>query len=183
MREAIRSERIGPFTVSIYYDDCTESPRMWETDSVFFGFHRRYASPDKPPSTDPDEARKIAEDSDNICLPVWLYDHSGTCYRAAESNPFNCPWDSGLFGFIYIPKAAARARYGVKRLNAATVERVKEGLKAAVDEYSAWANGETYFWEITDESGNVLDSCGGYIGSMEYALSDARERAGEIQAA
>lgn len=186
MSDAIETAEYGNLTVTLEYDDThgVESPREYEADSVFFGFHRSYASPDEPPATDPLEARRIAKGKDNICLPVWLYAHSGTCYSAAEKNPFSGPWDSGLFGFIYIPRADARKRFNVKRLTAATVKRIKESLKAEVEAFSQWANGEIYCWQITNESGDVLDSCGGYIGDPDYAFSEARLAAQDlIQAA
>jgi hypothetical protein len=180
MQDVIETRKIGNLTVSLYYSDAAESPREWEEDSTFFGFHRRYSSPDEPPVRDPDTALLIATLRGNICLPVWFYDHSGTTYRAAESNPFSCPWDSGLFGFIYISRKAARERFGVSRLTAKTVERVKESLKSEVEAYSAWANGEVYGWSIEDADGDVIDACGGYIGDSDYALQEGIEAAKEI---
>ena len=93
-----------------------ESPREWAMGSVFFGFHRSFASPDPAPDSDPETARDMANANGNICLPVWLYAHGGTCYRAAEQNPFPYPRDSGLFGFIYITRDNARKIYGIKRI-------------------------------------------------------------------
>ncbi len=152
------------FTATVDYDPNggDNNPRDWEAESVMFGFHRSYASPDPAPDSDPETARRIAQGSGNICLPVWLYAHSGTCYRANESNPFNCPWDSGLFGFIYITRADARQMYSVKRITEKTRLRLLDDLKAQVDTYSKWANGETFRWEIKDADGDVIDSCGGY---------------------
>lgn len=149
-----------------------ESPREWET-STLFGFHRNVMSPDPAPDSDPETARAIAQRGDNICLPVWLYDHSGRVYKAAETNPFHCPWDSGLFGFIYITRADARQMYGVKRITEKTRLRLLDDLKAQVDTYSKWANGETYRWEVKDADGDVIDSCGGYYSEGE-AETDAR---------
>lgn len=168
-------ETVGRFTAKwgIDMDPVTDSPRDWDNLGTFFGFHRRYASPDAAPDSDPETAARIATRSQNICLPVWLYDHSGTAYRAAESNPFHCPWDSGLFGFIYVSKADARKAFGVSRLTAATVEKVKAALRAEVETYSAWANGEVYMWAVENENGDTLDSVGGYVGDLEGAKAEA----------
>ena len=162
------------FTVTLDYDPNggDESPREYES-STMFGFHRSYASPDTAPDTDPQTARDIAESSDNICLPVWLYSHSGTCYKAAETNPFSCGWDSGLFGFIYMSRAQAREMYGVKRLTEKNRLRALADLAAQVDTYSQWANGELYRWEVTDGDGAHVDSCGGYYGEA-YAWTEAQ---------
>jgi hypothetical protein len=166
---------VGRFTAKwgVDPDPFIGSPRDDENIGTFFGFHRRYRSPDAAPDADPQTAAHIATRSQNICLPVWLYDHSGTAYRAAEANPFHCPWDSGLFGFIYVSKADARKAFGVSRLTAATIEKVKAALRAEVEAYSAWANGEVYMWSVENEDGDTLDSVGGYIGDVECAKAEA----------
>lgn len=169
-------------TIEIHHDDCAESPRDWDNLGTFFGFHRRYQSPDAAPDSDPETAARIATRSQNICLPVWLYDHSGTCYRAAEANPFHCPWDSGLFGFIYVSKADVRKEYGVGRLSRQIIERVKHVLQAEVSAYSAWANGEVYGWKLVDADGEEIDSCWGYVGDRAGAERDAMDAA-KIEAA
>lgn len=114
------------------------------------------------------KARAIAESRENICLPVWLYDHGVRAYKAAQENPFLCSWDSGLFGYIYVSRADARKWYGVKRLTEKNRLRVLEDLKNQVDAYSQWANGETYGWKVEDPDGEWVESCYGF-----YDLDDA----------
>lgn len=171
---AIETETHGDLTLTLdYCAHADESPREYET-STFFGFHGRVISPDPAPDSDPETARAIALRPENICLPVFLYQHGGSVYKAsADGNPFHCPWDSGLFGFIYISRADARKRYGVKRITKALQERIRESLKVEVDTYSQWANGEFYRWTIEDADGEIIDSCGGYY-DQESAMADAR---------
>lgn len=163
------------FTARVIHDPHgnVESPREYES-STFFGFHRSYASPDTAPDTDPHKARAIAESDQNIWLPVWLFAHSGTCYKAAQNNPFHCPWDSGLFGFIYISRADARVMYGVKRITEKMRQTILTDLIAQVDVYSQWANGETYGWEVVDSDGETLESCFGYY-CTDLAFDDAKQ--------
>lgn len=172
------TQEINGCTVAVLYDETgAESPRDWETFGTFFGFHHRYVSPDAAPDSDPETARRIAENRDNICLPVWLYDHSGTAYCAAESNPFLCPWDSGLFGFIYVSKAKARDEFGVKRITKAVRAKVIERLQNEVAVYSSWANGEIYGFTVTNSDGEEIDSCWGFIGEPDYAMQEGIESA------
>lgn len=189
MDSIIESFEVDGLTVNIRYDHTPQDPRkMCENLGTFYGEHRRYSSPDKMDAES--IPHQIARDlgrtrvtstcwpwnnSELIGLPVWLYDHSGTCYRAAEKNPFACPWDSGLFGVVYVTKEKARAEFG--RLTAGTVAKVKECLQQEVRTYSAWANGESYGWEVVDSDGNQIDSCWGYIGDIEGAKRDAMESA------
>lgn len=189
--DAIEQTEIGGLTVTVEYDQTpTISPRE-DCDHLgtFYGEHRRYASPDAMPRGmgvfDAIHAKlgrtrrtsnvwpKADGTTDAIGLPVWLYDHSGTCYRAAEENPFSCPWDSGLFGFIFTTRAEIRQAFGVKRVTAEHIAKALEILKAEVAEYSAWANGEVYCYHVTDtETGEELDSCYGFIGDSDYAFAE-----------
>jgi len=179
MSDIIETRDVNGFTVNVRVQDfCDMNPRKeYENLGTFFGFHGRYVSPDDAPDSDPQEARRIAESADNICLPVWLYDHSGTCYRAAPENPFHCPWDSGCFGFIYCTRADARKAMNKKRLSAADVEMVKAWLMQEVETYSAWANGEVYGFEVLDGDGEQVDSCWGFIGESDYAMAQGVESA------
>jgi hypothetical protein len=134
------------FTATVEHDlhGADESPREWEMESVFFGFHRSFASPDPAPDSDPETARDIATANGNICL----------------------------YGFIYITRENARKIYGIKRITEKQRLRVLADLAAQVETYSQWANGETYCWVIEDADGDVIDSCGGYY-SEDDAESDA----------
>ena len=84
---ALDTETNG-FTATVKHDPhgADESPREWAMESVFFGFHRAFASPDHAPDSDPETARDMANANGNIYLPVWLYAHSGTCYRADRKS-------------------------------------------------------------------------------------------------
>lgn len=152
----------GP--IEIHIDENPENPREWCNLGTFWGFHRRYLSPDPIPSgTEPTDVPK-----DAICLPVWLYDHGGTAYVASESNPFQCPWDSGQFGWIFVTKADLREKYGWKRISPKRAAQVKECLASEVETYSQYANGEVYGY-VNTETG---DSCLGYY-SIEAAMAKA----------
>lgn len=184
MDAIVETRDVQGLTVNVRYDHTpTESPRDWSPLGKFFGFHGRYQSPDKAPDSDPETARRIAQHRDNIGFPVWMYDHSGTCYKAAAKNPFHCPWDSGLFGFIYVSRADARKEYNVARLTPAIVAKVQEVLQSEVETYSQWANGQVYMWEVLDADGDQIDSCYGYIGESDYALQEGIDAATEMRKA
>jgi|VirMetMinimDraft_7_1064189.scaffolds.fasta_scaffold33119_5 hypothetical protein len=168
----------GGLTLRLEHDSDAESPRGYQ-ESVFFGFHNRVVSPDTPPRPRPPTARAIAESRDNICLPVWMYDHGARVYQAAESNPFSCPWDSGLFGFIYISRADARKRYAISRITKGYLAKIKADLAQEVATYSQWANGEFYRWYIENGEGDCIDSCGGYD-CQDYALTEGKEALQEL---
>jgi hypothetical protein len=168
----------GGLTLRLEHDSDVESPRGYQ-ESTFFGFHNRVVSPDPAPARDPETAARIATRSQNICLPVWMYDHGARVYQAAESNPFTCRWDSGLFGFIYISRADARKRHAISRITKGYLAKIKADLAQEVATYSQWANGEFYRWYIENEEGDCIDSCGGYD-CRDYALSEGRDALKEL---
>ncbi len=48
----------------------------------------------------------------------------------------------------------------------------------SLQEWNAWANGETFGWQLIDPSGNEVDSCWGYFnvpGEKDYTLVHATE--------
>lgn len=159
-------------TIEIHYDEQPESPREWGHDSTFWTFHHRYTSPD------PNPYNANHPPKDSISLPVYLYDHSGTIYRAAESNPFHCPWDSGCVGFIFIPKDRVREIHGWKKITKAREDLIKSQLKSEVDTYSQWANGQVYGFITKDPDGEEIDSCWGFYDDspdFEYVRGEAEE--------
>ena len=161
------------YKLEISHDDYAESPRDWDPiDSKFYTWHRRYMSPDPHGISEP----MYALPADTIGIKVWMYDHSGHCYAAADTNPFHCPWDSGQVGWIFITRADARLRLGVKRLTKKHVEKIIEQLKSEVEIYSQWVNGEVYRWTVLDAEGEEIDSCGGYYGSTrEEIIEEAKQ--------
>jgi len=171
----IKTETKNGYTLTLAHDDCAdESPREYES-STFFGFHNRVESPDPAPDSDPETARRIALHPDNVALPVFMYDHGSRIYKAsADGNPFHCPWDSGLFGFIYISRTDARAMYGISRLTETYRQKVLQDLATQVDSYSRWANGEVYRWTLEDSDGDHIESCGGYD-CTDYAWKEGAE--------
>lgn len=96
-----------------------------------------------------------------VWLPVYKYEHSGISFN---TTGYNCPWDSGLIGLIYVDRKRIHEEFSVKRISSALKERILNTLRSEVDEFSAWANGEVYGFSIEDENGDVLDSCGGFYG-------------------
>lgn len=158
--------------IEIWQDQDSESPREWGNDSQFYTWHRRYMSPDTHGIREP----MYDLPKDCIGIKVWMYDHSGHCYKAADENPFHCPWDSGQVGWIFMTKAQIRARLRVKYVTKAVARRAIDQMIHEVDLYSEWVNGEVYGYTTYDAAGEEVDSCGGYYGSdREYMLECAKE--------
>jgi hypothetical protein len=109
-----------------------------------------------------------------IAIPVWAYVHGGAMIKAAEVNPFSCPWDSGQSGIVYIDKKHILHEYGWKRMSPERLDTVRQRLKATVEEYSKWLQGDCWGYQIEEANGAVVDSLWGMIG-REYAEKCAKE--------
>lgn len=157
----------------IYHDIDAENPYEGDDSTKIVILHRRYCDPAKwSCGKTPEEVERWAKKHPGwFVMPLWLYDHSGTVYRVAESNPFHCPWDSGRVGIIAIRKK------DWSRKNDPNREQKLIGYCNDIAEtFTMWANGETYRYEIWNEHDECIDSCGGHIG-MEYVEEDCRKAA------
>lgn len=96
-------------------------------------------------------------------LPLYLYDHSGLTMR---TTPFDCPWDSGIVGFIYM------TRETIEKEGIADPECV---LKAEVETYDQYLRGDVYCFSVED-NGHVVDSCCGFFG-IDHCREEARHSA------
>ena len=154
-------------TIRIEPDEDAESPREWDNVGTILYTSTRYTLGDK--QVDRDEIRAIANDPDNIVLPVYVYIHSGI---QLSTGPFSCPWDSGQCGIIYCTKARAVKEWGKDY----RIERVNEVLKGEIETFNQYLSGEVVGYTV--DGPLCEDSCGGFYpdekGGYDYAISEAK---------
>ena len=113
-----------------------------------------------------------------VILPVYRYEHSGVAY---STSSFGCQWDSGQVGYISMSREVAELDW-IKATPEELLVHATECLKAEVETYSAWANGDVY--EYTIEKAvtcpccdhvrwEEYDSCCGFYG--DYVESGMKE--------
>lgn len=109
-----------------------------------------------------------------VVLPLRLYDHSGLSMSVgSDAHPMDPGgWDSGQVGWIF-DTAETRAETGVP------LDRVEEALRAEVDEYDDWLRGNVFGYVIETANGEHYDSCWGFVGDPDYALSEAKAAIGD----
>lgn len=86
---------------------------------------------------------------DIVWSTVYKYEHSGICFNLTG---FNCRWDSGIHGFIYMTKEQVRNEYGVKRVSQKLYDRVIETFEKEVKAYSKYINHEYYAVTLKSEN-------------------------------
>lgn len=165
----IESERRGPITIRYYHDPDCASPREDDNVGTIAAWHRRHTLGDEQPKDSPIEFR-AALPAGSVILPVYLYEHSGL---ALNTTGFHCPWDSGQVGWIYTTPEKIRAA-GWNPDSADDRAKVEGVLRAEVDEYATWLNGECYGFTLAGDAGGERAAFWGFIG-----LDACREGAAE----
>lgn len=83
--------------------------------------------------------------------PVTKYEHSGIVYSLGNYKGF----DYSTNGF-YIITDKTQDEVGTKK------ENWEEVIKAEIDAYNKWLNGEVYRFTLYDNDGDVIESCAGF---------------------
>lgn len=187
----VHEETLNGHTIRIYYDTDAENPRDWDNLGTLICGHSRYQLGDKHAFRDAREFLLDLLDLDDECplsvdqlfvradkvaviLPVYLYDHSGL---VMNTTGFNCPWDSGQVGFIYVSLKDVRKEYSVERVSAERREQVAGYLRQEVQTFSDYVAGAVYGY-VVEKDGKNIDSCWGFIGCFETCcLEEARNSA------
>lgn len=73
-----------------------------------------------------------------LIKPLHVYNHSGVSFSTEMGYPFDCRWDSGTAGFIYVTKQSLREFLGVKRLSQKHLDRAEEFIDVVINELNAY---------------------------------------------
>lgn len=158
-------------TLRIYPDSDVTSPRDNDNLGTLACWHRRYTLGDVQPKQDPIEYQE-ALPKDTLIVPVYMMDHSGISLSISD---YGDPWDSGQVGIYHVSPEEIIEAYGEDTPE--TRKRAEEGIKAEIQEYSDWVNGNCWGFEILDADGSHVDGCSGFIGDnlIENGLADHLE--------
>ncbi|CCC86343.1 hypothetical protein PPM_p0193 (plasmid) [Paenibacillus polymyxa M1] len=100
-----------------------------------------------------------------VILPVYLYDHGSL---TISTTPFQCPWDSGQIGWIYVSNKKIREEYNVKRVSKKLRFQVLSHLQLEVEIYDHYLRGDVYSFILKDLDGEIIDSGDGFYGSNPH---------------
>lgn len=180
MSDTIATDEATGVTLSIEVDPCPSDVASPADDDAFIMavLHRNLINPAADKGLTSQEA---IEQFELAChegrepykaFPLFMFDHSSQTYKVGEpvapgerpANPFGdgmyAQFDSGRLGTLFV-------RTGEDGLT--DPDAAAKGFCA---QYTAWANGEVYFYVVTDGDGHVLDSHGGYIGEDGYKAAE-----------
>ena len=150
---------------TLAYDDCGYDFYDEHFDPVtFISNHRDYSSKGELSHLELDNVIDAYENGGTIndmeIVPINSYIHGNI---ALSLDQFDCPWDSGVFGFLLFKKG----EFG----------KDNRGLKGFIRSWEALLNGEIYHFILEkkigcDHCGNVeldvIESVGGFYGYESY---------------
>jgi len=171
--------------LEIHSDDDPMNPRTeFDNLSTMAFFHKRYNLGDQDHGIDHTEFGGWNEMGEYIvrklngvlCYPVRMYDHSGIGFSADFDGrgfgyPYNCPWDSGLVGFMFVTKAKLIKEYGDDS-DESKAKAIKV-MASELETYNQYHAGDVCGFILRDkpcehcdvEAGDEIDSCWGFWGS------------------
>ena len=184
---------IGGLTLSVRQEKYPEDPRKYH-DHIgrMVCFHGRYSLGDEGHGLTPDMFSGWDELESHlwrkgavVTRPLYLYDHGGLRMKIGDFYGLlpqgHAEFDSGQVGFAYVIGKEAREEMGWKKITRKRRERLREILASEVEEYDQYLSGQVYHYLVVDDqTGQVIDSCGGFYGDLEYVKCEAEDAADGI---
>ena len=161
--------------LEIMIDEACESPREWDNLTVIVTIKNNHHTIGDIQVNSSEELRELLEDKKaEFAMPLYVYEHSGISLKCFEDKtmvgyPYNDQWDAGCIGMVFTTEALLKEA----GLFNSTKKEIIEYMKAEVDTYSQWCNGECYGfrlskWSKCDKCNQLedkeIDSCFGYYG-------------------
>jgi hypothetical protein len=113
-----------------------------------------------------------------VVIGLTVYEHSGITMRAGDVTlPFDTDrWDTSFVGFIFDTPEQLKDTMG----DDVTDEQIEAALKAEVEVYASYLEGDVTWYKVEDDETDFHESCGGFVGchdECEAECYDALERA------
>ena len=143
------------FTIRILQDEDAQSPDDWGNDSLFISTtSNRYFE------VKPEQEFPLSEYHQ---IPLNAYIHSGVALSLGRSYPFDCPWDSGRIGSVWVSKSDWPEE-----------SAAIEAAESLVEEWNQYLSGDVWGFVIENEDGEHVESCWGFYG-REWCEREAEE--------
>ena len=173
--QPIKTYKKGNKELRIFRDvDPQSNPREWDNLGIMMCFHKRYNLPNETDENQDGfyswgevENFILKEIKPIAIFPIYLYDHSGISISINRNAPFNCPFDSGQIGYIFMTKETAKK-------NKLTKNKAEKILIDETEVYNQFLEGDVYGFELykktkckfcVETKEENIDGCWGFYGS------------------
>lgn len=168
----LKSFEVGHLRVLIEQDCDPQSPAEWDNVGEIVYTSLRYTlGTRRVAHAQMDDIHRGIISGELIGMPVFAYVHGGAMIRTAESNPFNCPWDSGQSGFVYCTRERAIQEFP-GQVEKVVRRAALRTMAAEVETFNQYLQGDVYGYRIMDGD-NEVESCWGLYG-LDYATKEAK---------
>lgn len=177
MMTAERTEHVGPFSVELHHDDDAMSPREWDNVGTLYG-PREWGFIDRPASHGASDAFRVARyEAAGPIVALLLHIDDGPYTHISQTD------DWGYADALYVMPLARLEQEGWAGTMAEQIKSAKACLRAELTDLNRWLEGDCWGYSVADPDGAVVDSCWGYIGEPDYALSEGIAAAEAIKSA
>lgn len=109
-----------------------------------------------------EKLRKVAQTDNIVWFPISIYDHSGlSMWLGGTAGHPDARWDCSMVGFAYINKQAAESA----GFPSDWQHRARQAIEEEMKVYSAYLEGDVYYYTIIDPDEQIMGSGGGFYGS------------------
>ena len=168
----VLTEVYNTYKINIVIDNNPADPMEHDNFGKMQCFHKNYIIGDNLEFNNSKDLINFIKNPDIISLPIYMYDHSGITIK---TTPFNCLWDSGQVGYIYVTKEAIKKEFNCKNLTKNILDKVYAILKSEVKTYDKYLTGGVFFYEIFDSNGDLKDSSYDYYDTPEDIMKYIKE--------
>lgn len=162
--------------IEIWRDTAAPDPREYDAGFIkFVGRNTRYFSADEAADDLAATERQLRKEG-AVYVPYSVYAHSGVRVWAGYPDDVLTPhgkWDKWHDGFAVIAKEDARREWmrGQKQVDR---KRAKAYLSGVIETLAQWLSGDVWGYTITDDDGEIVESCGGFYG---YDVAEGEAKA------
>lgn len=96
-----------------------------------------------------------------FALPILKYEHSDVKYYLGDSIDY---WDGSVVGFVWVNRSEICREYGQKIITKNLRQQLEKSIDSMLKSYTDYANGYVYSYFHYDSEGELIDSCGSYMG-------------------
>ncbi len=162
------SEHHRGFEIQIEQDEMDINPlKDWDCLCNFKSLHGNYgeALSNVDGYNETEELNELMNSGDVIFLPLYMYEHGDIGLSTNNSYyPYNCPWDAGQLGFVWLEKDKILEEYNWKIFTKKRIQQIEKRLRQNVEVMHDYVSGNVYGFVVEDMKGNHIDSCWGFYG-------------------
>lgn len=162
------------YEIEIEHDDYYDSPNDWDS-SVQIATFSEYRIETKEITRG--EAEDVLTGQTSEDVDYYYFAITGATRWQPRIHAYALPVVNDALGDFEEDGFTGGGYSGVGRVAKSIAKDYQEAeqiIDSQCKVFNHLYDGECYYFRILDSEGNIVDSCGGFIGELDYCLSEAR---------